>query len=247
MLRRYLRADFLKMKNLPIMWAHIWIPVLINVLFLAYYAFTGWGESEKITGFFECIGVGFPVLIGIFAASVMEQEYNAGYFQNLLSQSGKTVAFLSKVIFLMLLGLFSVVLTAVIFGVGFSVIADGGGMHIVTYLIVALVMWCSSIPLYIVQMIIAFRFGKGASIGTGFFVGLINALILTDLGMFVWEYIPLAWTGRIPDTYLRIVFGEYGAVNELKKAIPIFCVVTVMSLLYYWLWASRFEGGRITE
>lgn len=74
--------------------------------------------------FFESVGAGLPILIGIFCADVAEHEQTAGRFQNLLSQPRKTTAFLSKVILLLLLGLFSVVLTAVIFGAGFLVIAN---------------------------------------------------------------------------------------------------------------------------
>ena len=79
------------------------------------------------------------------------------------------------------------------------------------------------------------------------FAGLLGALMLTGLGSLVWEYVPPAWIGRMPVAYLRVVFGKADAVNELKKAIPIVCAVTVVSLLCYRLWASRFEGVRITE
>lgn len=108
-------------------------------------------------------------------------------------------------------------------------------------------MWCNAIPLYIVQIIIAFSFGKGASVGTGLFSGLLGALMLTGLGSLVWEYVPPSWTGRMPVTYLRVVFGDTDAVNELKKAIPIVCVITIVSLLCYRSWASRFEGVKVTE
>ncbi len=150
--------------------------------------------SAKIIVFFESFGAGFPILIGIFAADVAEHEQNAGCFQNLLSQPRKTTAFLSKVILLLLLGLFSVVLTAVIFGAGFRAIADDCNIRIITCLTAALMMWFGSIPLYMVQMIIAFTFGKGASVGTGLFAGSLGALMLTDLGRLVWEYVPPSWT-----------------------------------------------------
>ena len=78
MLGRSLKADFLKMKNLPVLWAHIWIPIAINALFLSYYAFTGWSASAKVIGFFESVGAGLPILIGIFCADVAEHEQNAG-------------------------------------------------------------------------------------------------------------------------------------------------------------------------
>ncbi len=35
----------------------------------------------KVIAFYQAIGAGLPVLIGIFTASVMEQEQNAGIFK----------------------------------------------------------------------------------------------------------------------------------------------------------------------
>ena len=119
MLRKNLHADLLKMKGLPIVLAHILIPVIISGLFLVYYSFSVWSENTKIIAFYQAVGAGFPVLIGIFTASIMEQEQNAGVCQNLLTLRKKTVAFLSKVILLLVFSLFSVLLTAVTFGFGF--------------------------------------------------------------------------------------------------------------------------------
>ena len=90
MLRKNLYADFLKMKGLPITFAHILIPIITSGLFLIYYPFSNWSENIKIVAFYEAVGAGFPVLIGIFTASVMEQEQNAGEFQNLLTSRKKT-------------------------------------------------------------------------------------------------------------------------------------------------------------
>ncbi|MDY6047033.1 MAG: hypothetical protein SPI87_08460 [Anaerobutyricum sp.] len=77
MLRRNLHADLLKMKGLPITFAHIIIPVITSGLFLAYYSFSPWNASTKIMAFYQAMGAGFPVLIGIFTASIMEQEQTA--------------------------------------------------------------------------------------------------------------------------------------------------------------------------
>ena len=247
MLRRNLHADLLKMKGLPITLAHILIPMITGGLFLAYYAISGWSENTKIIAFYQAVGAGFPVLIGIFTASIMEQEQNAGACQNLLTLRKKTVAFLSKVILLLIFSLFSVLLATGIFCFGFYKILGCSTVSIVTYLISAFIMWCGSIPLYIWQMFFAFRFGKGVSIGVGIISGLVSALMLTNLGMFVWKYVPVSWTGRISYAYLQIALGESGAINEMKSVIPIFCVVTVISMVYYLFWASRWEGSKISE
>ena len=58
--------------------------------------------------------LGLPVLIGIFTASVMEQEQNAGDFQNLLSLPDKPAAFLSKLLMLLVLCLCSILLLSLI-------------------------------------------------------------------------------------------------------------------------------------
>ncbi|MDY5665481.1 MAG: lantibiotic immunity ABC transporter MutG family permease subunit [Blautia sp.] len=247
MLRRNLHADLLKMKGLPITLAHILIPIITSGLFLVYYSFSAWNENTKIIAFYQAVGAGFPVLIGIFTASIMEQEQNAGVCQNLLTLRKKTIGFLTKVILLLIFSLFSVFLAAIIFYFGFYKILGCGTGSIVTYMLAAFIMWCGSIPLYIWQMLLAFQFGKGVSIGVGIISGLVSALMLTNLGMFVWKYIPVSWTGRIPYTYLQIALGESGAMNEMKSVIPTFCVFTVISVVCYLLWASHWEGSKISE
>lgn len=247
MLRKNLHADLLKMKGVPIVLVHILIPVIISGLFLIYYSFSAWKENTKIIAFYQAVGAGFPVLIGIFTASVMEQEQNAGGCQNLLTLRKRTAAFLSKVLLLLVFSLFSVFLTTVIFWFAFCKILEGSTVSVGIYMMAAFIMWCSSIPLYIWQMIFAFRFGTGVSIGAGIVSGLVSALLLTNLGMFIWKYVPASWTGRMPYTYLKHALGESGAINEMELVIPIYCIFTGISMVYYLLWASRWEGNKISE
>ena len=122
MFTRCLRADFYKMKRSSVIIAHIIIPIVVSAVFLAYYAISGWNETDKITAFYETLGSAFPVLIGIFTASIMEQEQNAGAFQNLLTLRSRTAALFSKVVTLLVFGLFALLFTAVIFGFGFNMI-----------------------------------------------------------------------------------------------------------------------------
>lgn len=247
MFRRCLHADFVKMKSIPIVIVHIVIPVIISVLFLLYYSFSNWDVNTKIEAFYQAVGIGFPVLIGIFTASIMEQEQNAGQFQNMLTLPQKRIVFISKLSVLLLLSLFAVIFTAVIFGIGCYGILGIDAVSIRNHLMTAFIMWCSSIPLYIWQMILAFKFGKGVSVGAGIVSGLIDALLLTTLGNYAWKYIVFSWTGRIPYTYLRVISGTPEAGNELRSAIVIYSVFTIISMLYYLQWASRYEGGKILE
>lgn len=247
MIRQNLHADLLKTKGRPVTLAHILIPMITSGLFLIYYSFSGWNENVKIIAFYQAIGAGFPVLIGIFTANTAEQEQNAGGYQNLLALRKKTAAFLSKVILLLVFSLFSVLLTAVLFWLGFCRILGSSTLSIITSITAAIIMWWASVPLYIWQMLLAFRFGKGVSIGAGIVSGLVSALMLTNLGTFIWKYIPVSWTGRIPYVYLQIALGESGAIDEMKAVVPIFCVFTVMSMVYYLFETSHWEGSSISE
>ncbi|MBD5494878.1 MAG: lantibiotic immunity ABC transporter MutG family permease subunit [Lachnospiraceae bacterium] len=247
MLRKNLHSDLLKTKGTPIVLAHILIPVITSGLFLIYNSFSVWNENTRIIAFYQAVGAGFPVLIGIFTASMIKQEQNAGGFQNLLTLPQKTTAFLSKVLLLLIFSMFSVLLTTVIFGFGFCMILKGSTIGMGICMMAAFVMWCSSIPLYIWQMIMAFQFGEGVSIGVGILSGLVSALMLTGLGDYIWKYTFVSWTSRIPYTYLKFTLGESGAINELGAVIPIYCILTLISMIYYLLWASRYEGIKISE
>lgn len=243
---KMMTGEWLKLRKTPVMLAHILIPVIVSVVFLAYYAISPWSEPSKISAFYQALGVGFPVLIGIFAANTAEQEQNAGEYQNLLSLPNKRKIFIVKVWIYLILGLFSVIMAALLFGIGFQKMF-GGAVGLNIYLMAALLMWVSSIPIYIWLMYLAFRFGKGVSIGAGIIFGLISALMLTGMGLYIWHYVPVDWTGRIPDTFIRAVFGEISAVHKIRKVLPIYCIFTVFSMLYYVIWASRWEGGKILE
>ena len=246
MLGRFLNADLRKMKGTSVILAHLLIPIITSVVFLMYYSFSLWDDNMKIIAFYQAIGAGLPVLVGIFAASVMEQEQNAGNFQNLLSLPDKLTAFLSKLLMLLILCLCSVLLTAMIFEIGFgrTSASDIGSMKVCIF--AALLLWGSSVPLYLWQMILAFQFGKGVSIGAGILSGLISALMLTGLGDYVWKYIFVCWTGRVPYTYLQSVLGETGA-GEWLSFIPGCLIFTGISMIYYFWWVNHWEGNRILE
>ena len=101
MIGRSLNADLRKMKGTSVILAHLLIPIITSVIFLIYYFFSPWNENMKVIAFYQAIGAGLPVLIGIFTASVMEQEQNAGNFQNLLSLPDKPAALITNLLMLL--------------------------------------------------------------------------------------------------------------------------------------------------
>lgn len=247
MFSRCLRADFYKMKRSSVTIAHIVIPIVVSAVFLAYYAASGWNETDKISAFYEALGFGFPVLVGIFVASTMEQEQNAGSFQNLLTIRSKKAALFSKVVTLLLLSLFALLFTAVLFGLGFIMIHGQGTASMGVFLMAAFVMWLSAIPLYLIFEIFAFVFGKAFVIGAGLISGLISALFLTDIGMYAWKVVPLSWTARMPETFLVYELSDSGALSEIRSQAPIYMVVTIVCLTGYFVFSANYEGSKISE
>ena len=216
MIGRSLNADLRKMKGTSVILAHLLIPIITSVIFLIYYFFSPWNENMKVIAFYQAIGAGLPVLIGIFTANVM------------------------------VLCLCAILLTAIIFGIGFGRIASSDIEIMKGCIFAALLLWGSSVPLYLWQLILAFQFGKGVSIGAGIISGLISALMLTGLGDYVWKYVFVCWTGRVPYTYLQSVLGET-SVGEWLSFIPGCLIFTGISMVYYFWWVNHWEGNRISE
>lgn len=246
MLIRCLKTELYKFKRSPVLIAHLVIPVVISLLFVAYYSYSPWSDKDKIVAFYQAIGIAFPVLIGIFTASMVEQELNAGHFQNLLTFRSKVAALFSKVVVLLIFSLGALMLTTLIFGfmfsnvlgMGYEALSEYGHSSMITYVIAALVIWIAGIPLYFWCQMLALCFGRGIAIGFGMFTSLISGLLLTDLGCIIWRVVPLSWTGRMIDAYFK---------HDFMSVLFIYFVVTIVSVLCYAVFASRYEGACASE
>lgn len=253
---RYIKADFHKTKHLPIRLAHLLIPVGTNVLFLIYYTYSAWDAETKVTAYFQVLGMGLPLLTGLFCAMLSEQEFLAGGFWNMLSARKRAAAFFSKLLVLLLLGMFALLLASVLFGTGYFL---GMGQRSVGYLFywkASFVLMGSSIFLYVLHLFLAFRFDKGVTIALGFVESLLSALLLTGMGEGIWMYVPAAWASRFVTLfYYHEKFcrmnGRYdtmdtGIFSDLRTAVWVCMALTFVSLLAFGIWACRFEspGGK---
>ena len=71
-------------------------------------------------------------------------------------------------------------------------------------------------------------------------------ITFTGLGDYVWKYVFVCWTGRVPYTYLQSVLGET-SVGEWLSFIPGCLIFTGISMVYYFWWVNHWEGNRISE
>lgn len=63
----------------------------------------------------------------------------------------------------------------------------------------------------------------------------------------IWKYIPFSWTTRIPYSYLCIRMGETFLTKDVTNSVIYLTVLTVLGIVYYMFWASRWEDDKIYE
>lgn len=254
----FIRADFIKTKRLRILFAHIAIPIGSAMIFLIYYAYTPWDEYTKVTAYYQVLTAGFPTLIGLFCAMLAEQELSAGVYQNMLTAPKRTIAFFSKLLVLILLGMCAVLLASVMFGTGYFFFLGQRYIPYSFYIEAAFVMMSSNIFLYILHMFLALRFNKGVAIGLGIVESLLSALFLTGLGDGIWIFVPAAWACRLTTIFLLQRTSTYDIISldssvwsagitehflmEWKMALIICIVMTAGGILAFGVWASRWDG-----
>lgn len=240
-----LKSDFYKVFHTPLWLIHLVIPVLGIVLFVWYYSFSQWDEMNKLSGYIQTLSVTFTVLIGIITSVLAETEQKAGEFQSLLvTANSKYVSHISKLILLVLFGFASSLLALAGFGVCFLRMGYTT-FHLLFYVKTAILLLMSVLPLYLLQYIVSFLFGKGFSIGLGIVGGLISALLLTGLGDGIWWYLPWGIAARFSESLLmsslvNIDFLQYNGIIQSVTFILLFSLAfNALLILLFNKWEGR--------
>ncbi|SCN25026.1 lantibiotic protection ABC transporter permease subunit, MutG family [Clostridium sp. N3C] len=238
---RCIRSDFYKFKHTSMLWIHILIPLITAILFITYYSESPWNVDAKISGYLEVIGVGFPLIIGLITAKTVDQEGEAGNFQNMLCGAKSPVAlYVSKLIVLLLLGTLSIIIAIGIFALGFK------AMPAIIYIKAGALLISGSVFVYILHLFVSLKYGRGSSIGLGIVESLISALALTGFGDGKWYYIPCTWSSRLCDslvfTWLNpaMSFGY----EEIQKCLIVAASATLAAFILSLFWFKRWEGRK---
>lgn len=243
----YLKTDLYKFMKSKISISHFLIPIIGLLLMLAYFAGSQWSPIEKISGYIQVISMAFPLIISIIVAMAYEQEEETMGFQYFLSTPSKRyIPHLSKIFLLFSFGIVSTIISILGFGVLFNII-DKENLSIIFYLIAAAIMFISNIPIYMIHYLVAFYFGKGASIGVGIIGSLVSALMMTGIGERIWFIVPWGYSIR-----LSSYFFQYEITNDLnwilqrevKMAIISLIIVTVISIILLIIFSNYWEGQK---
>lgn len=244
---RLIRGDFKKLRRSSIVWIHVVVPILIAMLFVWYYSSSALNDISKVEYFMQALSIGFPLIIGIVCAMVVEQEASAGNFQELLMSKNKLLCFFSKLCMLVFMGATSLITAVGILFVSLEFFLHKNLLSVTFYGKITLLLLFCEVFLYLLHLLCSFKFGTGASIGLGISESLIAALLLTGLGDKTWKWIPCSWGGRACDYYISLSNYKGNAttyMQELQSTVYIFIVVTVIFLLISFLWFNYFEGRK---
>lgn len=244
---RLVIGDFRKIQRSAIVWIHVIVPILITAAFLSYYSFSNVNSVSKIEGFMQVLSIGFPLIIGIVCAMVVEQEAFAGNFQELLMSKHKLLNFVSKVCMLILMALGSLITAVGGLALGLEFLLHKNPFSAAFYGKIILLLLLCEVFLYLLHLLCSFKFGSGASIGIGIAEGLVSALMLTGLGDGLWQLIPCSWGGRICNYYIQLnTYKENIQIyrQEFQSQIDIFIITTILLFLASLFWFNNFEGRR---
>lgn len=237
------KSEIYKINHSILMWIHIIIPIMVAGVFLLYYNYSTWNEFTKVSVYIQVLALSFPFLIGLITVISAEQEEGAGSFAVLLSSQSKNMTHLSKLVVLLLYGLFATIFAVVGFGELYRV--QGNILFDTTiYFKVSIIIFLCTVPLYLIHYLIAYNAGKSAGIISGIVGSLISALLLTGLGDGLWHIIPWGILIRLSSIflYLQSMNAEIFSYPNAIKAVINLAIISLLLIVITIIWSKKWEG-----
>ncbi|MPQ43522.1 lantibiotic immunity ABC transporter MutG family permease subunit [Clostridium tarantellae] len=244
---KYLKIDFYKALHSKIILSHFVIPILGLVMMLSYYTLVSWSESEKILLYIQVVSMTFPLVISIVINMVYEQEEKCGRFQYFLTiPNKKYIPHVSKLFLLIILGLISTSISILGFGLIFKYMGNSS-IDLWVYLKEVGIAFISNIPIYMIQYLVVFSFGKGASIALGITGSLICALMITGIGDGVWFVLPWGYSIRLSSYLFQYEISNKWSLaleRNLSLAIILMLIYIIIGAISLVIFSNYWEGKR---
>ena len=242
-IRNIFLSEVYKICRSPILLFHILIPLLGAMIFLSYYSIAGWNEQEKILGYLQVVAGVFPIVIAMCETMLVQQEVRAGKYDMLLTVPHRraSVHFV-KLTIVSVLGLCATLLSMFGFGILFRKMGNIG-LPTLFYGKVAILLFTSYIPLYMIQYVICYIGGKGIGLGVGILGSLLTLLLRTGLGDECWMYFP--W-GIPIHLSCRYAYEEMLQINlwsnpEVKIAWGWLMILVIIMIVFIIIWSKKWE------
>lgn len=239
---RLCRSEVYKMKNTALPMMHVLIPILGSSLFLFYYKFSMWNETEQILAFLEVVGIVFPFLVSIICARNVALE-ESNHFQVFLGNpSSRFLILFSKCIVLQLMAFCSVLLCIGSFALGQFFFLEHIECSVINYMIVIIAMWAGSLLQYPIHLYLNLRFSRAISMGVGVAQMLLAALLITGLGEKLWYFVPCSWSIRFSALLFQSMMQGLGAFANIPKIAGVCVLIIGMLYVIIFIWFHFYEG-----
>lgn len=243
----YLKTDWYKFGKSKIIISHFLIPIVGVTLMLLYYTISSWSQLEKIFAYIQVISMSFPLIISIIVTMVYEQEEEATGFQYFLSVPSKRyIPHISKLFLLITLAMVSTAISILGFGAIFK-FTGKSDISILFYLKEAAIIFISNIPIYILQYLVVFSFGKGPAIGMGIIGSLITPLMATGIGDGIWILLPWGYSIRLSSYFFQYEITNnwsFTLQGELTSAIILIMVYIMIGIFSLVIFSNYWEGRK---
>lgn len=244
--KNYLKADLYKFLKSKVSISHFLIPMIGLILMLAYFTLSSWSKIEKVSAYIQVISMAFPLIISIVITMVYEQEEESGFQYFLSAPSKRYIPHISKLFLLFSFGIVATVISILGFGILLNLIYKDK-VSIIFYFILVVIMFISNIPLYMLQYLVVFYFGKGASMGIGIVGSLVAALMMTGIGEGLWFLLPWGYSIRLSSYFFQyVITNKLNLIlqSEVKLAVISFITFTVINIMILIVFSRYWEGRK---
>ena len=232
-LRSALRSELVRLRRSPLIPLHLVLALALGGAVGAYFGTTGWDSLLSCDAFFQLLGAGAPLLVGLSCGLAIDAEREAGEYANLLGVPSCRRALAAKGIVLLTMGALAAALAAAVFCV---VMAACGKVLPTLGVLVQAVLGISagSVSLYVLSLAVALAWGRNASIGLGAIGlmvalasigGLMNGLVTGTLSGAMpagaLAFVPFAWPCKLASLCVELAVANSGVVANGAAQVPI--------------------------
>ena len=265
-LGRALASEAVRLRRSPLVPLHVMLGAALGLACGAYFGATSWDPYLSADAFFQLLGAGAPLLVGVSCGLSVDAERDAGEYAYLLGVASRRLALAVRALALLALG----VLAAALAGACFLGVMTAFGKPVMPGPSAASVLGVGvgSASLYVICLACALRFGRNASIALGALGlmvalasmgGLANGLVTGTLsgtfGLGFAAFVPVTWPARLASLAIELgiagkaaVSGSVAMLTELAQgatALLTTCVgVTAVLAIVALALANRIEDVR---
>ena len=230
-LGRALASEAVRLRRSPLVPLHVALGVALGLACGAYFGATSWNPYLSTDAFFQLMGAGAPLLVGVSCGLSVDVERDAGEYAYLLGVASRRLALAARALSLLGLGM----LAAVFAGACFLAVMVVFGKPVMpgSSAAAALGVGVGSASLYVICLACALRFGRNASIALGALGlmvalasmgglanGLVTGTLSGTLGLGFVTFVPVSWPARLASLAIELGIAGAAAVPEAAATLP---------------------------